>query len=145
MRHAIFNKKTNRRLGTDWAHQNWYASYNRADPQAKWRYHSWDAEHVLKSVNENVTGKDNSGGPTEIHQNLLANAEYRMSFADHVERHLFNDGALTPENAAAEYQKLMDEIDRAVVGESARWGDNRVSSPYTHSNWLRTQRGDAGG
>ena len=62
-----------------------------------------------------------------------------MLFADHVQRHLFNDGVLTPENAAAEYQKLMDEIDRAVVGETARWGDNRVSSPYTHSDWLKTQ------
>jgi hypothetical protein len=124
---------------TDWAHQNWYASYNRVDPAGRWRFHSWDAEHVLKSATENVTDKDDSGGPTEIHRNLLANAEYRARFADHVEEHLFNDGVLTPENAAAEYQKLMTEIDRAIVGESARWGDNRVSSPYRRTHWLNTQ------
>ena len=33
----------------------------------------------------------------------------------------------------------MDEIDRAIVGESARWGDNRVSSPYTRDDWLDVQ------
>ncbi len=124
---------------TDWAHQNWYASFNRVDPEGKWRFHSWDAEHVLKSASEDVTSKDNSGGPTEIHQNLMANAEYRLRFADHVHRHMFHDGILTPDNAAAEYRKLMDEIDRAVVGETARWGDNRVRSPYTHADWLQTQ------
>ena len=34
---------------TDWAHNNWYASFNRVDPNGKWRFHSWDAEHVFKS------------------------------------------------------------------------------------------------
>ena len=24
----------------DWAHHNWYASYNRVDPEGKWRFHS---------------------------------------------------------------------------------------------------------
>jgi CotH protein/chitobiase/beta-hexosaminidase-like protein/lamin tail-like protein len=124
---------------TDWAHQNWYASYNRVDPNGRWRFHSWDAEHVLKDVADDVTGKNNSGGPTEIHQNLSNNAEYRMMFADHVQRHFFNDGILTPSNAAAAYQRLLDEIDRAIVGESARWGDNRVESAYTRNDWLSTQ------
>ena len=60
-------------------------------------------------------------------------------FADHVQRHFFHDGVLTPESTAAEYRRLMDEIDRAIVGESARWGDNRVSSPYTRDDWLDIQ------
>ena len=37
------------------------------------------------------------------------------------------DGIMTPENAAAAYRALMDEVDPAMRGESARWGDNRVS------------------
>ncbi|MEM9657242.1 MAG: chitobiase/beta-hexosaminidase C-terminal domain-containing protein, partial [Planctomycetota bacterium] len=124
---------------TDWAHQNWYASFNRVDPDGKWRFHSWDAEKGHIDVDDDVTGKDNVGGPTEIHQQLRANDEYRLLFADHVQRHFFHDGALSPENAAASYQALMDEIDRAVVGESARWGDNRVSNPYTRDDWLGVQ------
>ena len=35
---------------TDWAHKNWYASFNRVDPNGKWRFHSWDAEHVFKTA-----------------------------------------------------------------------------------------------
>ncbi len=124
---------------TDWAHQNWYATYNRVDPSGKWRFHSWDAEKGHINLNDDVTGNDNVGGPTEIHQNLRANAEYRLRFADRVQRALFNDGPLTPERAAAEYQRLMDEIDRSIVGESARWGDSRVTTPYTRDDWLDVQ------
>jgi hypothetical protein len=125
----------------DWDHHNWYASYHREDADGRWRFHSWDAEHVLESVNRNVTGENTSGGPSGIHQRLTANAEYRQMFADHVQRHFFHGGVLTPDNAAVEYRKLMDEIDRAIVGESARWGDNRVSSPYTRDDWLDIQNG----
>jgi hypothetical protein len=34
----------------------------------------------------------------------------------------------------------MDQVIRALVGESARWGDNRQSKPYTRDNWLATQQ-----
>ncbi|MCH8922437.1 MAG: lamin tail domain-containing protein, partial [Planctomycetes bacterium] len=129
----------------DWAHHNWYASRDRVTPGAKWRFHSWDAEHVLKSTTVDLTERgssgNNFGAPTWLHTRLRANAEYRQLFADRVQKHFFNDGILTKENAAAEYQKLMDEIDRAIVGETARWGDNRVSRPYTRDDWLRTQNG----
>ncbi|MBN2474599.1 MAG: lamin tail domain-containing protein [Pirellulales bacterium] len=122
----------------DWAHQNWYATRNVNDPAGRWRYHSWDAEHVLKDNAYNSTTKDDNGGPSRLHQKLSANAEYRMLFADHVHRYFFNDGLLTPDSAKALYQRRLDEIDRAVVGESARWGDNRRSTdPYTRDDeWV---------
>lgn len=124
---------------TDWARHNWYASFHRDSPQGKWRFHSWDAEIVLNNVQDDVTSKNNSGAPTEIHQNLLQNDEYRLRFADLAHKHLFNDGALTAENAAAMYRRLMDEVDQAIRGESARWGDNKRESPFTRSDWLSTQ------
>ena len=127
----------------DWAHKNWYATRNRVHPAGKWRYHSWDAEHVLEAsfsnpsipgaLNVNVTGKDNSGGPSEVHQNLAANAEYRLLFADHMHRHFFNGGALTPETATAMFQARVDEVEWAVLGEAARWADN--SEPHQYSEW----------
>jgi len=124
---------------TDWAHQNWYASYNRVAPDGKWRFHSWDAEHVLKTPTENVLNRNDSGGPTEIHQRLLANPEYRVLFGDRVRTHMFNGGALTAANALAMYQARMAEVDRAIVGESARWGDNSEAQPRTRAHWLATQ------
>jgi hypothetical protein len=57
----------------DWAHHNWYASFNRVDPNGKWRFHSWDAEKGLHSVNNNVTGRNDSGGPTSLHHQLVRN------------------------------------------------------------------------
>jgi len=112
---------------TDWSHQNWYASRNVFDPEGRWRYHSWDAEKGMQGLSDNVTGKDDSyGSPAYLHQRLRSNAEYRMLFADHVHRHFFNDGVLTVGNAAALYRHRLDVVDRAVVGESARWGDNRI-------------------
>lgn len=123
---------------TDWAHQNWYATRSRVASDGRWRYHSWDAEHVMEGPTENSTGRNNNGGPTRLHHKLTENAEYRMLFADHVHRHFFNDGVLTPEGAIALYRIRLDEVDRAVVGESARWGDNHSSTPYTRNvDWIR--------
>jgi len=123
---------------TDWAHQNWYASRNREEANGRWRYHSWDAEHVMEALGANVTGRDDNGGPTRLHQRLADNTEYRILFADHVHRHFFNDGILTPDVATALYQVRLDEVDRAVVAESARWGDNHRSTPYTRDiDWIR--------
>lgn len=123
---------------TDWGGKNWYATRNRRDQAGRWRYHSWDAEHCLESLTTNITGLNNSYSPTGLHQKLAAgDPEYRMMFADHVHKHFFNDGQLTPEGGAAAYQNLLDQIDRAVVGESARWGDNRRAVPYTRDvEWV---------
>src|SRR4029077_19495936 len=58
----------------DWSAKNWYATYNRNDPAGKWRFHSWDAEHVFHnsfggtlSPNQDVTGFNNADSPTAIH------------------------------------------------------------------------------
>ncbi|MHC4753058.1 MAG: CotH kinase family protein, partial [Planctomycetota bacterium] len=123
---------------TDWAHQNWYATYNRIDPNGRWRYHSWDAEHVMEGLTWDSTNRNDSGGPTRLHRRLTDNAEYSLLFADHVHRHFFNDGVLTPVGATALYHIRLDEVDRAVVGESARWGDNHSSTAYTRDvDWVR--------
>jgi len=121
---------------TDWAHQNWYATRSRVSPDGRWRYHSWDGEHVMEYLYENVTGKNDSVGPTRLHQRLRQNDEYRLLFADYVHRHFFNDGVLTPEGAVAMYTVRLNEVDRAVVGESARWGDNQIDE-YPNIRYMR--------
>ena len=123
----------------DWSHKNYYASYQRTDPQAKWRYHSWDAEHVFKSTSTSVInfGSGNAskrGSPHHLNYLVSTNAEYRIAFADRVHRHFFNNGALTVAAMQAAFNQRFSEIDGAIRGESARWGDNRRSgNPYTRS------------
>jgi hypothetical protein len=124
----------------DWAHQNWYASRGKFPPEDKWRYHSWDAEHVLEGLNTNNTERNNDGGPTRLHHVLKQHPEYRRRFADQLYQHFYNDGVMTQANVTAIYQKLLDEVDRAVVGESARWGDNHRDEPYTRNVEWVTER-----
>jgi hypothetical protein len=116
----------------DWPAKNWYATH-RNTPDGQWRFHSWDAEHTLEGDNE--VGQSPSG----IHAKLAANAEYRMRFADIVRRNFFHSGPLTPAGATQLFKARMAQLDRAIVGESARWGDNRQSRPYTRQDWLNTQ------
>lgn len=128
----------------DWPRHNWYAARRRVDG-AQWRFFSWDAEHVLKSATINQTGVNNTNSPAEIYSRLRSNAEFRLLFADHVHRHFFNGGPMyvdpdrpewDPEAGdsnvpAAMYWKRIEEIDPAIVLESARWGDvRRPDQPY---------------
>ena len=137
---------TNYYLGNgDWDHKNWYATHNRFDPDGRWRWHMWDGEHVMGEGEEYAWfgRSDNTGyritdrAPTGLHWDWIRNDEYRILFADRVYQHCFHDGPLTPENFLALFNHLTDQIDRAIVGESARWGDYRRSTPYTRDQeWL---------
>lgn len=149
----------------DWPHHNWYATRLQA-PGAGYRFHSWDAEHVVKSTTIDRTGVNNSDTPAELYSRLRANAEFRLLFADHVHRHFFNGGTLyvnpssrawnpdSPQNnvPASIYMRRIEEIDsyqrridepESVIGsaiacEAARWGDTRrPDEPYTRNGeWL---------
>jgi len=121
----------------DWGTPNWTATMAADDPSGRWRFHCCNGERILRSVGENITVRWDAIGPAGLHQRLSANADYRMLFADRVYRHFYNDGALTPTRAAARFADRLAEIDRAIVGESARWGDNRRAAPYTRDGeWL---------
>ena len=122
----------------DWAFQNWNASYNKSDPNSLWLFHNWDAEKTFQLVDDDVTDADDLGAPTHIHQRLKENAQYRLKFADRAHRLMFDSGVLTPEVVSTMYLSRLDDIDRAVVAESARWGDNRNpdNPAYTRDDWL---------
>lgn len=107
----------------DWGlNKNWYTLRRRAPGQG-FKYIAWDGELTLNSPTQNrVTSTDTASG---LHTKLVANAEYRLDFADRVHKHVFNGGALAPGVVAARYQKRIDEVDLAMIAESARWGDYR--------------------
>jgi hypothetical protein len=121
---------------------NFYAVYNRTNPDG-FKFFRHDSEHTLFNVNENRTGPYSCGqqkqyfNPQWLHQQLAVNAEYRLHFADHVYKHFFNDGAMTPEAAARLLTARKDTIDLAIIAESARWGDAKVTKPRTKDDdWL---------
>jgi hypothetical protein len=136
--------------GNDWAHNNWYATFNSADPNGKWRFHAWDQEHAFPTTDNgdvwtqfsDITGKDDFEASTEIHQNLMKNEEYRLRFADRVQELLYHGGVLTEAAAQASYEARTNEIDQAIIAESARWGDNRKpTDPYTRADFIAVKNG----
>lgn len=121
----------------DWGPKNYYVSYNPNLPDGKWRYHSWDAEKVFQNLNDNIMSRNDSGGPTALHQSLANNDDYRIRFADHVYKQFYNDGVMSVEGLQRAYKRRTDEIERAIILESARWGDaaRGVNQPYTKEDW----------
>ena len=119
----------------DWDDHNWYSARRRA-PGEGYKFFSWDGERTLEQPSgHDKTGVNQADKPSRIYAALRgstntataplnpANVEFRVRFADHVQKHLFNNGPLTPAAAVARWNSVEAQLDRAVVGESARWGD----------------------
>jgi len=125
---------------------NWFG-LRHTNGLSGFRFFAHDSEHTLLDVNQDRTGPYPAGDPSSgggllksnpqyIFQQLWANAEFRIHCADRIQRHFFNGGALTPPVAIARLMKRKNEIDRAVVGESARWGDAQREPALTrNSEW----------
>ena len=131
---------------SDWDHQNWYATCNEESPEGRWRFHSWDAEHVMEGSEFFRIGKTNYGDPTYIHDKLMKNREYRLLFMEQVEKLLITEGPLTVDGLKEKYTQLTNELFLPVIAESARWGDNRKDIPYTRdiewqteNDWIMNQ------
>ncbi len=110
---------------TDWDHHNWAAMRNRVDPVTGFQFFCWDSEHILESRSHNMLSENNSGCPSFIFQKLRENEEFKRIFADHVVKHCYNDGALTPEGVTNRWMIQNDILEDAIPAESARWGDYR--------------------
>jgi len=121
----------------DWDHaSNWYAA-RRRNPPGKYQFFVWDGERTLENAEASTLKFDDDQSPPRLFHKLRENAEFRMQFADRVQRHLLNDGALTPRRAADRFQAWANRIDTAIVAESARWGDyRRDAHPYKVGPYL---------
>lgn len=126
----------------EWAENNWYAGYH---PQAsKIKFFGWDGELIWKGNAPEITfGKSNPPGylwPNTVEQffkALIYNPDFKMEFADRLYRHLYHDGALTDENAQARFVQINQQINTAITGESARWGDSKHHPPLTPDDWQK--------
>jgi hypothetical protein len=126
---------------------NWFG-FRHTNGLSGFRFAAHDSEHTLLDANQNRTGPYPAGDPVTgggllksnpqyILQQMWGNAEFRIHCADRIQKHFFNNGALTPQLATARFMKRKNEIDRAVVGESARWGDAQREPPLTrNAEWI---------
>ena len=130
---------------------NFYAIDRRDDRSSGFLFFAHDAEHAMMieregpgiGIQENrvtIPNMSVSGfskfHPQWLHFKLTSNKEYRQRFADRAYKHFFNKGVFTPAAVKERFAKRAAEIDKAIIGESARWGDSRRTlNPYTVEDW----------
>jgi len=133
---------------TDWPGHNWYGAMNKVNPDG-FKFFMWDAEWVLwiqvghgldSELHENRIGVGNS--MCEPYARLRNNPEFRVLFGDRVHRAFFNDGPIAVDPTDPErnrpralYAELADWIERAMIAETARWGDVHGGSARTIAHW----------
>jgi hypothetical protein len=138
---------------------NFYAIDNRNDRSSGFTFYNHDAEHSLfyfahspgiGIYEDRVNLAERTDGmkmvvydfqhfhPQWLHHKLCANAEYRSRFADRAYMHLSEGGALSADSVLARVNSRIDEIDLAIIAESARWGDAKTTNPYTRDqHWMQ--------
>ncbi|RIK80473.1 MAG: hypothetical protein DCC68_10965 [Planctomycetota bacterium] len=109
----------------DWPHHNWYAARNRTDASTGFKFFVWDQEIVLDGRYRDRTDAANANSPAELFSELRNSPAFRSHFADRVQKHMFNGGALSTEANQGLWMEWADRIEAAIVAESARWGDAR--------------------
>ncbi len=123
-------------LCNDQVPRNFYALRSR-NPAGPFIFLPWDVEWTLESPTVNRVRIVGQANPHYLLSRLNANADFRVLLADHIYQRFFNDGVLTSSSSSARYMARAGEIDRAIVGESARWGDSiRSNQPYTRVDWI---------
>ncbi len=133
----------------DWPHHNGYAYRSKVVPGARYQWMTWDQEIMFDNhaIDRLSTGAGNTGTdrtPGRLYQQLKANAEFRLLFADRAHKHFHNGGALSLARSQDRWQALADGLDTAIVAESARWGDTADATPYGNavSKPVFTREGD---
>ncbi len=115
---------------------NWYGIRSRVGDTG-FRYFVHDAEHIMSRGLPSRVGPFPAGdqfqysNPQWIHQELMAHPDYCLRFADHAQRSLFDSGILTPTYAIERLRRRANQIDMAIIAESARWGN----SSRTKTTW----------
>ena len=138
----------------DWPNNNWYAARRRGPESEGFQFFAWDSEISMDlsdrtHLRENVVRDTNnaSNGAAEPYGFLRRYDEFQLAFADRVHRHFFNGGLfyvdpanpswdpLHPERnvPASRFVEVSNVVSRAIVPESARWGDQHRSRPYTRN------------
>jgi hypothetical protein len=114
---------------TDWPNHNWIAYRSRrpgTDTRLKWL--SWDNDSGMNNEERRYEGAssilDYRATPSWMWLRLMTHEEFRQLYRDRIQKHILqSDGALSPASCGATYSELVQMLDPAIIGESARWGD----------------------
>jgi hypothetical protein len=128
----------------DWP-GNYYVGRDSVEARSEgFKFFQWDNDLAFAGGNLQANKVQTDPGhswwttsPGEVDIALRQNAEYRLRFADHVYRHCFHEGALTPAVNIDRWQRLAAVLAPALYAESARWGDARAALRTVQDHWRR--------
>lgn len=132
---------------------NFFAIKSRENKSQGFTFFNHDAEHSLFSdaaspgiglnedrVNLSMNVSNFSAfHPQWLHDKLTQNEEYRFRFMDRSNELLTGNGLLTPDRNLERLNSRAEEMESAIIAESARWGDSKrgSSDPYTRDDtWI---------
>lgn len=107
----------------DWPYHNWYAG--RAREGGRWRFVSWDAEHILEDLSDDVTGVSDTGTPAEFWRAFVRHGAFVARVGDRAAVLFGEGGAFSASEASARMEALVEEVRPGLLAESARWGSYR--------------------
>lgn len=103
----------------DWDYKNWVAARRKTDSEG-FQFIIWDAEYTLRDISLKSSGMD--WRPTDFYYTLLFDVpEFQNLLVSRINKHLFEDGALTPKPSIERYANGLAEIDTALIADQARW------------------------
>jgi len=136
----------------DWPAKNYWLGWNRTSAGTGFKCYPWDIEGIVDDAQAPLNAvvpqqyPDNSGVGVP-HHFLKTFSEYKLEFADRVQEFFFNGGPLTPQALANRFGRLADEVEGAILLESALWGNGNLSiqsqaawrkeRDYILTTWLR--------
>lgn len=127
----------------DWPDNNWWSCRRRGPDSEGFQFAPWDQEisnYSLTSIYtdygqrfEEVNSPDRAG---YFYDRLRQYGNFRQLFMDRVWFAVTGNGPLAPGPSAARWLARQGEIDRAIIAETARWGDSGHVPASTRANWL---------
>lgn len=131
----------------DWPQNNWVAARERSEA-GRYRFYVWDAEGGFdrgsKSVSHNIIDSDLDSGSGELRrlwQGLKRWPQFRLAFADRIQKHFFNGGVLDDRDYSTSHLKsVADDVADEFEDLLAAVSRQRLSLSYI-SNWARENSG----
>ncbi len=144
---------------SDWPQNNWVAAHERSDA-GRWRFYMWDAEGGLggfgrTTIHDIFIGDKNGDGVTDtgetylnigasakttytkdirvVYTLLVASPEFRLRFADRIQKHFFHAGCLTRASMEKIHYALCDQIN-PIMKETI----NQYVNQSFFTNWIQS-------
>jgi len=139
--YMLIHQYTSNRDGPEqFSHNNMRGVRRRLDGE-RFRFFVWDMEYSLWSATDHINiDVDVAGSVSHVYARLRSNPDFRAHYAERAAVHL-DGGALSAEACLARWEARAEEIEDAVVAESARWGDTDRAVPYTRDvEWAEERR-----